>query len=268
VAGTDRTADVDSTAGFMPEGPPAVILVRPQLGENIGMCARAMMNCGLVDLRIVAPRDGWPNDKARAAASGADAVIDGARLFEATADAVADLQFVLATTARARDSAQRVLTPRQAAPELHRAHAEGIAAGVIFGPESKGLNNEDVVLADAILAVPLNPAFKSLNLAQAVFCVGYEWLQTGLDEATWRETASTRSSRPATKQELTGLFEHLESELDDCGFLRPPEKRPAMVRNIRNMLQRAQLTEQETRTFRGIISGLTRTHLRRKGDKT
>ncbi|MEQ8666950.1 MAG: RNA methyltransferase [Rhodospirillales bacterium] len=262
MAGTDRSSTDNTDLQFMPDGPPAVILVRPQLGENIGMCARAMMNCGLTDLRLVAPRDGWPNEKSHASASGADSILDAARVFETTAEAVANLRFVLATTARPRDSAQRVLTPRDAATELHRAHADGIETGVIFGPESKGLANEDVAEADAILAVPLNPAFKSLNLAQAVFCIGYEWLQTGIDEAAWRETASTRESRPATKQELLGLFEHLESELDECGFLRPPEKRPAMVRNIRNMLHRAQLSEQETRTFRGMISGLTRRHLR------
>ena len=264
MAGTDKSAPESAAIELIPDGPPVMILVRPQLGENIGMCARAMMNCGLSDMRIVDPRDGWPSERARAAASGADAVIDGARIYETTADAVADLRFVLATTARPRDSVQQVMTPREAAPTLHRAHRDGIATGVIFGPEAKGLANKDVVLADAILAVPLNPAFKSLNLAQAVFCVGYEWLQTGIDEATWRETASNRAARPANKQELNGLFEHLESELDDCGFLRPPEKRPAMVRNIRNMLQRAQFTEQEVRTFRGIVSGLTRTHLRRK----
>ena len=264
MAGTDRSIVDQSERRILPDGPPAVILVRPQLGENIGMCARAMMNCGLHDLRLVEPRDGWPNEKSRAAASGADAIIDAARVFQSTADAVADLRFVLATTARARDSAQRVYTPRDAAPELHRAHADGIETGVIFGPESKGLANEDVAHADAILAVPLNPVFKSLNLAQAVFCIGYEWLQTGINETAWRDTASTRDGQPATKQELLGLFEHLERELDDCGFLRPPEKRPTMVRNIRNMLQRAQLTEQEIRTFRGMISGLTRTHLRRR----
>lgn len=252
---------------IMPEGPPAVILVRPQLGENIGMCARAMMNCGLSDLRIVDPRDGWPNERANAAASGADAIIDNASIFETTEAAVADLQFVLATTARARDSAQAVYTPREAAPELHRRHQDGVLCGVIFGPESKGLANEDVMQANAIVAAPLNPTFKSLNLAQAVFCIGYEWLQAGIDETTWRETTSTRESRPATKQELIGLFEHLEQELDDCGFLRPPEKRPAMVRNIRNMLHRAEFTEQEVRTFRGMISGLTRRHLRNRKDR-
>lgn len=267
MAGTDVSIGSSANGRIVPEGPPAVVLVRPQLGENIGMCARAMLNCALTDLRIVDPRDGWPNEKARAAASGADSVIDGARVYATTADAVADLRFVLATTARARDSAQRVMTPREAAPELHRKHAEGVQTGVIFGPEAKGLANEDVAHADAILAVPLNPSFKSLNLAQAVLCVGYEWLQAGLDESVWRETATTRDSRPATKQELLGMFEHLEAELDDCGFLRPPEKRPTMVRNIRNMLQRAQLTEQEVRTFRGMVSGLTRTHLRgRKSD--
>ena len=262
MAGIDAADSCNFSGDLLPPGPPAVVLVRPQLGENIGMCARAMLNCGLTDLRIVEPRDGWPNNRACASASGADIVLDNARIFPTTAEAVSDLHLVLATTARPRDSAQRVLTPRQAAPELHKAHGEGLASGVIFGPEAMGLANEDVVQADAILAVPLNPAFKSLNLAQAVLCVGYEWLQAGLDDAAWREAALTRYSRPANKRELRGLFEHLEAELDDCGFLHPPEKRPAMVRNIRNMLHRACFTEQEVRTFRGMISGLTRTHLR------
>lgn len=261
MAGTDSTLDATYVP---PEGAPAIILVQPQLGENIGMCCRAMLNNGLHDLRLVRPRDGWPSDKARAAASGADEVVDNARVFDTTAEAVADLQRVFAATARPRDSVQTVVTPRQAAPGIHAATRDGVKSGVLFGPEAKGLANDDVVLADAILAVPLNPAFKSLNLAQAVFCVGYEWYQAGLDMEAWQVTASTRVAVPATKQELLHMFEHLESELDDCGFLRPPEKRPAMVLNIRTMFQRAQLTDQEVRTMRGVISGLTRKHLRRK----
>jgi len=261
VAGTDSTQHLDDDT---PYGAPAVILVRPQLGENIGMCCRAMLNNGLQDLRLVQPRDGWPSDKARAAASGADIVVDTVRVFETTAEAIADLQRVFAATARPRDSDQSVMTPKDAAPEIHASARDGIKTGVLFGPEAKGLANEDVMMADTIIAVPLNPAFKSLNLAQAVFCIGYEWHQAGLDVDAWRESASTRDSIPATKQELLYMFEHLEDELDKCGFLRPPEKRPAMVQNIRNMFQRAQLTDQEVRTMRGIISGLVRKHLRGK----
>ncbi len=261
MAGTDST---QHQTDITPDSAPAIILVQPQLGENIGMCCRAMLNNGLYDLRLVQPRDGWPSDKARAAASGADSVIDGARVFDSTADAVADLQRVFAATARPRDSVQTVMTPREAAPEIHAAARDSIKTGVLFGPEAKGLANDDVVMADTILAVPLNPAFKSLNLAQAVFCVGYEWYQTGLDMSAWHDGASTRETVPATKQELLHMFEHLEHELDKCGFLRPPEKRPAMILNIRTMFQRAHLTDQEVRTMRGVISGLTRKHLRGK----
>lgn len=259
VAGTDSSREPSQAA---PQGGPAIILVRPQLGENIGMCCRAMLNNGLTDLRLVDPRDGWPNDKARAAASGADVVVDGVRIFETTADAVTDLNRVYATTARPRDSSQTVMTPREAAPSLHADARNGVRTGVLFGPEAKGLANEDVVMADAILAVPLNPAFRSLNLAQAVFCVAYEWFQGGVDMAAWHEGTSSRGAAPASKEDLVHMFEHLEQELDDCGFLRPPEKRPTMVQNIRIMFQRAQLTDQEVRTMRGIISGLTRKHLR------
>ncbi len=264
MAGTDSTQPQPATPL---EGAPAIILVQPQLGENIGMCCRAMLNNGLHDLRLVRPRDGWPSDKARAAASGADQVVDNARVFDSTADAVADLQRVFAATARPRDSVQTVMTPREAAPDIHAAAQRNIKAGVLFGPEAKGLANDDVMMADTILAVPLNPAFKSLNLAQAVFCVGYEWYQAGLDLAAWHAAVPGRDSVPATKQELLHMFEHLESELDNCGFLRPPEKRPAMVLNIRTMFQRAQLTDQEVRTMRGVISGLTRKHLRGKGSR-
>lgn len=261
MAGTDSTQPETENA---PDSAPAVILVRPQLGENIGMCCRAMLNNGLHDLRLVQPRDGWPSDKARAAASGADRVVDNAQVFDTTAEAVADLQRVFAATARPRDSVQPVMTPREAAPVIHAAAAGGVKSGVLFGPEAKGLANEDIVMADTIIAAPLNPAFKSLNLAQAVFCVGYEWYQAGLDMDAWRATASTREAVPATKQDLLHMFKHLEDELDKCGFLLPPEKRPTMVLNIRTMFQRAQLTDQEVRTMRGVISGLTRKHLRGK----
>ncbi|MBT4889681.1 MAG: RNA methyltransferase, partial [Rhodospirillales bacterium] len=168
-----------------------------------------------------------------------------------------------------RDSAQATYTPREAAYALHQAAKDDLKTGIMFGPEAKGLNNDDTVLSDAILAVPLNPAFKSLNLAQAVFCIGYEWFQASLgdtdeDRKSILDTPQEERTRRASKKDLVHMFEHLETELDDCGFLRPPEKRPAMVRNIRAMFQRANMTDQEVRTMRGIISGLTRKHLRRK----
>lgn len=232
---------------------PAIVLVEPQLGENIGMVARAMWNCGLDDLRLVRPRDGWPNPRAVAASSGATGVLDKARLFETTAEAVADLHRLYATTARERHMIKAVVTPRQAATEM-RDLAEGAEgrAGVLFGKEAFGLHNDDIARADAILSVPLNPEFTSLNLAQAVLLIGYEWYQLGAGAADHQLTVPKRT-RPATKEELYGLFEHLEGELDDCGFLHVKDKRPTMVRNIRNMLERADLTEQEVRTLRGMI---------------
>lgn len=238
---------------------PAIVLVEPQLGENIGMAARAMLNCRLTELRLVKPRDGWPSDEATAAAAGADGVVKGARVFDTTADAVADLERVFATTARARDMTQRILTPRQAGAEIREFMAGGgqggIKAGVLFGGEAKGLKNDDLALCDAVVMAPVNPAFNSLNLAQAVFCVGYEWLLAG-PGTDGGGLAMPKETRPANKAELQRLFEHLEEALDASGFLHVKEKRPVMVRNIRNMLQRAHLTEQEVRTLRGIITSL------------
>jgi tRNA/rRNA methyltransferase len=233
-------------------GGPAVILVAPQLGENIGTAARAMLNCGLTELRLVAPRDGWPSAKAQSAASGADAVLDGARLFDTVETAVGDLQHVYATTARDRDMVNRIVTPREAASEMRRLTGEGRACGILFGPERMGLLNDHLSLADTVISVPLNPAFSSLNLAQAVLLVGYEWFTAG--DATPREALRTGDSAPATKAELQRFFEHLEEALDRNGFLRNIEKRPSMVRNIRNLFQRAHCTEQELRTLHGVIT--------------
>ena len=252
MAGTDSTR-TDATSGD-PGPTPAIVLVDPQLGENIGMVARAMLNCGLDDLRLVRPRDGWPNDKAVAAAAGADAVLDQARLFATTADAITDLNKVYAATARQRGMVTKVVTPRRAALEMRSLVAEGGRPGVLLGPEAMGLNNDDVALADAILMAPLNPAFMSLNLAMATLMIAYEWFQAG--DETAESTLNLNGGLPAGKKELQGLFEHLERELDACGFLFVAEKRPVMVRNIRNMLQRAELTEQEVRTLRGVIAGL------------
>jgi tRNA/rRNA methyltransferase len=244
VAGTDYRRPTLS-------GGPAVVLVEPQLGENIGMTARAMFNCALTDLRLVKPRDGWPSEKARAAASGADPVIDGAQLHDTVEAAIANLQHVYATTARDRDMTKRVVTPRQAAGEMRKLTLEGRACGVLFGPERSGLLNDHVALADTVITVPLNPAFSSLNLAQAVLLIGYEWL-TSADETP--PEILLGESEPATKEELLRFFEHLEEELDRNGFLRNVDKRPTMVRNIRNLFQRAHCTEQELRTLHGMIT--------------
>ncbi len=248
----------------MPPLAPVVILVGPQLGENIGTAARAMLNFGLTDLRLVRPRDGWPNDKARGASSGATAVIDGAKLFDNTERAIADLDYVLACTARPRDMTKAVQTPGRAAENCRMRAVRGIATGLLFGPEKHGLDNDDVTLADAIVSIPTNPGFASLNLAMSVLLLGYEWLRTA--EATPAERLDYgANTRPATKQELLGFFGHLERELDVCGFLRVREMRPRMVRNIRNIFQRASLSEQEVRTLRGIVAGLTRRPRRADG---
>ena len=236
-------------------GGPAIVLVQPQLGENIGAAARAMLNFGLTDLRLVAPRDGWPNDKAVAAASGADVVIEAARVFPSTRAAVEDLRIVYAMTARQRDLRKDVVTPHHAAADIHAGLAAGERCGVMFGPERAGLENDDLSFADRIINVPTNTVFSSLNLAQAVLLFGYEYF--GAVDQTPALQHSDGDSYPATKTELAHLFDHLEEELRISGFLFPPEKTPTMVRNIRALLQRARLTEQEVRTLRGVVSSLS-----------
>ena len=233
---------------------PAIILVRPQLGENIGMAARAMLNCGLSEMRLVTPRDGWPNERAWRAASGADVVLDEARIFDSVAAAVADLQHVVATTARTRELVQRIVTARHAASEIRSWVAAGERAGILFGPERTGLENDDIVHADTALSIPLNPQFSSLNVAQAVLLVAYEWIASA--DETPVERMSEHATRPADKNELQNLFAHLERALDQSGFLRHQAMRPAMVNNLRALLQRAAMTEQEVRTFHGVIKFL------------
>jgi tRNA/rRNA methyltransferase len=237
---------------------PVIVLVEPQLGENIGACARAMLNCALSELRLVAPRNGWPNEFAVKAASGAHGILDRTQVYDSTADAIADLTLVYAATARRRDTVKTILTPRQAGVSMRQTIAAGNRVGVLFGPERSGLENDDVALAEAVIEVPLNPEFNSLNLAQAVLLVAYEWLQAGWD-GEGADPVLPATQR-ASREELIAFFEHLERELDDCGFLRPVEKRASMVRNIRNLFQRAALTDQEVRTLRGIVAGLTSWH--------
>lgn len=240
----------------VPRGGPAIILVKPQLGENIGTAARAMFNCGLTDLRVVAPRDGWPSEKAQNAASGALAVVEEARVFERTEEAIRDLHHVYATTARRRGMVKAVLPPRVAATEIRAAEAAGERVGILFGAERKGLENDDLALSAKIIEAPLNPVYTSLNLAQAVLLVSYEWWIAG-EAGEVGSLTPKGGTRAADGDELMGFFEHLERELDESGFLYPPQKRPAMVRNIRNMFQRARLTEQEVRTLRGIVAALS-----------
>ncbi len=250
MAGTDRSRQAEAVTGG-----PRVILVAPQLGENIGAAARAMLNCGLTDMAIVAPREPWPNPKAAAMSAGATEVLDKARLFDTVEDAIADLTRVYAASARPRDMVLPVATPRRAAADLRAAHAAGEAVGILFGPERSGLTNDHIALAEAVITVPLNPAYASLNLAQAVLIVAYEWSQAG--DATPAEELPMHATRPATKAELEGFFGRLEDALDAGGFFRARDLRPTMARNLRNLFQRAALTEQEVRTLHGVLSSLT-----------
>jgi len=253
MAGTDRTqvAAEAATRG------PAIILVRPQLGENIGAAARAMLNFGLTEMRIVKPRGGWPSKSARAMASGADIVLDRARVFATFEEATADLQRVLATTARPRGMVKRVIAPAAAAKQARRADAAGEKLGILFGPERTGLTNDEVAIADAAITIPSNPSYASFNLAQAVLLIGYEWFRAGpMPKSPASAKAERAVATPATRAAILHLFHHLEDELDRGGFLKPPEKRPRMVRNIRNIFTRAHLTDQEVRTLRGVIVGL------------
>jgi tRNA/rRNA methyltransferase len=244
---------------------PAIILVEPQLGENIGASARAMMNFGLADLRLVAPRDKWPNAKARAMASGANAVIDQARVFPTTEAAVADLNFVYATTARGRDVPKAIIGPREAAAELHRRAGAGEACGILFGRERWGLTNEEIALADAIVTFPVNPKFASLNLAQAVLLMSYEWIAAALSGSLpGRAAVSAMDLRPAPKEHLLGLFEHLEKALEPTGYFRTEDMKPTMVQNLRALLQRAGFTKDEIDVLHGVVTALERHHQKRR----
>ena len=236
---------------------PAIILVEPQLGENIGAAARAMANFGLGDLRLVSPRDGWPSKKAKAAASGADGIIDSVRVFTSTAEAVADLNFVYATSARIRDLPKAVVGPREAVSELKRRAAAGQATGAMFGRERWGLTNEEIALADAIVTFPVNPKFASLNLAQAVLLVSYEWISAGLDGALpARSDIPELDLSPASKAHLLGLVAHLEKALEPTSYFRTPDMRPTMLHNLRAVLQRAGLTREEIDVLHGVVTAL------------
>lgn len=245
---------------------PAVILADPQMGENIGAAARAMCNFGLSDLRIVRPRDGWPNPIAQAMATrGAADVLNAARVYSRVEDAVAGLTRVFAATARDRYMQKAILEPEACVAACAAEAQLGAQAGLLFGSERAGLENDDVSLADTILTIPCNPEFTSLNLAQSVAVVAYEW-QKLAGRVSVAAPALKDGVRMAGRADLVGLFEHLEAELDRVEFLYPPKKRPSMVRNIRNMWHRANLTYQDVQTIRGIITALTRTPKRRGGN--
>ncbi|TPI61684.1 RNA methyltransferase [Mesorhizobium sp. B3-1-7] len=247
---------IENTAKTASAGP-AIILVEPQLGENIGMVARAMANFGLSELRLVNPRDGWPSEKARAAASRADHVIDATRVFDDLASAVADLNFVFATTARERDGFKPVRGPVEAGRALRARVEVGERTGILFGRERFGLYNDEVGLADEIVTFPVDPGFSSLNIAQAVLLMSYEWMKSGLADET-RTNFSGPELVPATKEQLHSLFAYLENALEARGYFRPEEKKPKMVDNLRAVLTRAGFAEPELKVLRGIISSLDR----------
>jgi tRNA/rRNA methyltransferase len=240
---------------------PIIILVEPQLAENIGMVARAMANFGLSDLRLVSPRNGWPKKGAHSAASGATHVLEGARLFDTVQEAIADLNFVFATTARERGQMKRVFAPDAAMTEAHRRLGEGQGVGILFGRERTGLENDEVSLADAIVTFPVDPRFSSLNLAQAVLLVSYEWYKRATGGTL--PFAGDRRSPPARREMVVSFFDYLEAELDAVNFY-PEDKKPTMTRNMRDIFHRLELTEQDVRTLRGAIRALAEARRLRK----
>jgi len=244
-AGTDKTRVWTGREG------PVVVLVEPQLGENIGTTARAMGNFGLSRLRLVSPRDGWPNPRARIAASGADRILDEARLFERLTDAIGDCNLVLAATARAHDQAKPVVSAEEAARLMLREIDAGSRVAVVFGRERNGLENDEVGLADHIITLPVNPAFASLNLAQAVLVIAYEWFKLATGGAL--PFRMPEKSAPAPKEQLIAFFADLERELERVEFFRPAEKRETMVINLRNIFQRMAPTRQDIQTLHGVI---------------
>jgi tRNA/rRNA methyltransferase len=245
----------DGGADLKPLGnAPVVVLVRPQLADNVGAVARAMANGGLFHLRLVAPRDGWPQEKAWRMASGADRLLDEATVHPTVRDAVADLHHVFATCPRPRHIIKPVMTARGAAAELREICGRDLRAGLLFGPERAGLDNDDMAHADALIRYPLNPDFMSLNLAQAVMVMAYEWWTS--NESTPHRVLMTNETRVATKGRLDNFLEHLTDQLDACGFLRNAPKRPGMVRNIRHFFERGEVTEQELRTLHGVVTEL------------
>src|SRR6187399_3103860 len=248
-SGTDKTKSGLDLSG------PVVILVEPQLGENIGMAARAMGNFALSRLRIVNPRDGWPNIAAQRAAAGADQILEGAELFDTVEQAVADLTLLFATTARAHDQAKPVVAPAEAAGEIvaHVAHGDD-GVGILFGRERYGLQNEEVALANRIITFPVNPAFASLNLAQAVLLCGYEWFKQATANAL--PYAMPERSEPASQHQMSAFFDNLVGELDKVEFLRPPEKRDTMLVNLRNIFTRMEPTKQDMHTLHGVVMAI------------
>ena len=233
----------------MSQHPPLIVLVRPQLGENIGKAARAMLNFGLAEMRLVAPRDGWPNPDAGPAAAGADIVLEQAKVYDSLAEAVADCQHVYATTVRKRGVTKPVVSPEEAAQEIHGQQGR---SAIVFGPERSGLETDDVALARKILTVPINPEFGSLNLAQAVILCSYEW-------SKYQQLASptvTELDPPAPQAELDGMISQIDAMLDEAGYFFPPDRVPATKRTLRNLLTKPGWNSLEIRTLRGVLAAL------------
>ncbi|THD36006.1 MAG: RNA methyltransferase [Sphingomonas sp.] len=230
---------------------PVIVLVRPQLGENIGKAARAMLNFGLTEMRLVTPRDGWPNPAAGPAASGADVVLEQARVFDSVADAVADCPHVYATTVRKRGVTKPVITPEVAAQDIHAAPGR---SAILFGPERSGLETDDVAVAREIVTVPINPDFGSLNLAQAVILVAYEWSK----HVALAQPPETDLPLPAPQAELDGMIEQLDAMLVESGFYFPPDRTPVTRRTLRTLLTKPGWSSQEVRTVRGVLSAIAK----------
>jgi tRNA/rRNA methyltransferase len=254
MAGTDHNRPAVSDG-------PVIILAEPQLGENIGMVARAMANFGLGKLRLVNPRDGWPNEKASAAASGASLVIDGAEVFDTIEAAITDLTHIYATTARRREMIKPVIGPGELASRIRGSGDGGASCGILFGRERWGLNNHEISLCDAIVTFPVNPAFASLNIAQAVLLVAYEWMKSR-DDALGRQAFSQNEVAPASRGDLIGLVSHLREALEEADYFYPPEKKERMLLNLRNIFTHARLSEPEIRTMRGVVAALQRRWIR------
>lgn len=231
--------------------PPAFILVRPQMGENIGAAARAMLNFGLERMRIVDPRDGWPSPKANAMASGAGRVLDQAGIFATVQEAIADCDYVFATTARGRELTKPIMTPERAMEHTRALTAAGKRVAVLFGPERAGLENEDIVLANAIVMVPVNPEFASLNLAQCALLMAYEWRRQTAEVVP--EVMAMARTEFASHIEVEKLGDHFEARLHDAGFFFPESKVDGMKLNLRNMWSRLGLTRAEVQTFHGML---------------
>lgn len=239
---------------------PLILLSKPQMQENIGAVARAMNNFALTDLRLISPREGKPDTKAYAMASGADSILDKAVIYDNFQESIKDVQFLLATTARTRDMAKPAFTPRDGVQMIHEKQKQGIKCGLLFGGERSGLDNQEIIYADALIHIPANPDFSSLNLAQAVLLVGYEYFTHSQENAHTQTDETDKRQKfkhtPATKAELDYFLKHLENLLDDTHFFYPADKKPSMVQIIRNLFTRSHMNAQEVRTLHGILKAL------------